>query len=115
MSIRSLSCLVFSSAFFGVGQGFAGGVTERSIGEARIVHIEVMPSADLVVLDAGYEAGLRQSMICQVSRSGESVGKLLLVQLRQKSSIALILNLTSGRSLHNGDTVAVQTVSTRYN
>jgi hypothetical protein len=90
-------------------------VTDRSIGEARIVGIEATSAADLVVLDAGFEAGLRQSMVCQVSRSGESLGKLLLVDLRSNSSTALILNLNAGRSLQRGDVVTVQTVSSRNN
>jgi hypothetical protein len=54
-------------------------------------------------------------MVCQVTRSGEPLGKLLLVELRANAATALILNLTPGRSLLSGDTVAVQTVSTRNN
>jgi hypothetical protein len=54
-------------------------------------------------------------MVCQVSRAGETLGKLLLVELRSTASTALILNLTAGRSLQLGDVVTVQTVSTRNN
>jgi hypothetical protein len=115
MSISSISFLAAFLALSGATLLSAAMVTDRSIGEARIVRIEATPAADLVVLDAGYEAGLRQSMVCQVSRSGESLGKLLLVELRSKSATALILNLTTVRSLLSGDAVAVQTVSTRNN
>ena len=115
MSLRSYSLLAAFLALSGSGSLSAAIVTERTIREARIVRIEATPVADLVVLDAGYEAGLRQSMVCQVIRSGEPLGKLLLVELRSNAATALILNLTPGRSLLSGDTVAVQTVSTRNN
>jgi hypothetical protein len=109
------SLFVLSVAVFGTGELSASLVSDRSIGQAKIVRIETTSAADLVVLDVGFEAGLRQSMVCQVSRSGESLGKLLLVELRSNASTALILNLNSGLSLQRGDVVTVQTVSTRNN
>jgi hypothetical protein len=115
MSIRHFSLLAACLALTGGGVLSAALVTDRSIGEARIVRIENTPVADLVVLDSGYEAGLRQNMVCQVTRSGEAVGKLLLVELRSQTATALILNLNTGRSLLSGDNVTVQTVSTRNN
>jgi DUF917 family protein len=115
MSIRFLSFVFVFLAFSGAGVLSAAMVTDRSIGEARILKIEKTSVADLVVLDAGYEAGLRQSMVCQVTRSGEALGKLLLVELSHQTATALILNLNTGRSLLSGDIVTVQTVSTRNN
>ncbi len=109
------SLLALFVAVFGASVCAAAVDTDRSIREAKIAHIEASSSADLVVLDAGFEAGLRQSMVCQVSRAGESLGKLLVVELRSNASTALILNLIAGRSLQFGDVVTVQTVSTRNN
>jgi len=86
---------------------------ERSVGTAQIIRVASLPSADLVVLDAGFEAGLRQGMVCTVSRSGESLGELLLVELRPRAATALILGLATGRSLQSGDSVAVKTFSSR--
>ena len=115
MSLHLSTFLFASFAFAGAGSLQAALVTERSISDAKIVRIEALPAADLVVLDAGYEAGLRQSMVCKVSRGGEFLGELLLVELRPRAATALILHRTTGRTLQSGDTVAVQTVSTRNN
>jgi hypothetical protein len=59
------------------------------------------------------EAGLRQGMICVVNREGEKIAELQLVDLRPHASSAVILDLTTGRSLLSGDQVAVKTVSSR--
>ena len=86
---------------------------ERSVGSARITRVASTPAADLVLIDAGYEAGLRQGMVCVASRDGEKLGELLLVDLRSRAASAVILDLKSGRSLHSGDSVAVKTVSSK--
>ena len=95
------------------GNSMAEITVERSVGKAQISHIAQLPAADLVILDNGFEAGLRQGMVCSVFRSGENVGQLLLVDLRDRNASALILDFTPGRSLQIGDTVAVKTVSAR--
>jgi len=86
---------------------------ERSVGSARVTRVANTPAADLVLIDAGHEAGLRQGMVCVASRDGEKIGELLLVDLRPRAASALILDLASGRSLQLGDLVAVKTVSSR--
>ena len=86
---------------------------ERSVGPARIIHVASMPVADLVFIDAGYEAGLRQGMVCVASRDSEKLGELLLVDLRPGGASALILDLKSGRSLQSGDSVTVKTISSK--
>lgn len=86
---------------------------ERSIGAARVTQIARATAADLVILDAGHEAGLRQGMVCVATRGGEVVGELLLVDLRPRAASALILDLAPGRFLQAGDQVAVKTVSSR--
>lgn len=86
---------------------------ERSVGSARVAQIARTSAADLVIIDAGREAGLRQGMVCVASRDGAKLGELLLVDLRPKAASALILDLQSGRGLQPGDHVAVKTVSSR--
>ena len=100
-------------AVFGAGQVSAAGLVERSVGDARIERIASLPAADLVVLDGGHEAGLREGMVCTVFRSGQVIGELLLVDLRPRAASALILDLASDRSLQPGDLVSVKTVSSR--
>lgn len=85
----------------------------RSVGAARIAQVASLPAADLVVLDAGFESGFRQGMVCTVTRDGTSLGELLLVDLRPRAASALILVLSSGQGLQPGDLVAVKTVSPR--
>ncbi|MEI6051313.1 MAG: hypothetical protein WCQ44_01305 [Opitutaceae bacterium] len=65
-------------------------------------------SADLVLLDSGYDAGLRSGMICRVTRGNVSVGELVLVELRPQVSAALIVGLQPNQSIRNGDQVAVK-------
>lgn len=86
---------------------------ERSVGSARVTQIARTSAADLVLIDAGHESGLRQSMVCVASRDGQKVGELLLVDLRPRAASALILDLQSGRGLQPGDLVAVKTVSSK--
>lgn len=103
----------FVVALLGVGHAQAALTVQRSVSEARIARIAPLPEADLVVLNAGFDAGFRQGMVCTVVRSGEKVGELMLVDLRRSASTALILDLTSGLGLQPGDSVAVKTVSSR--
>jgi hypothetical protein len=100
-------------AFTGAASLRAAVSVGRSVGTARIAQVASLPAADLVVLDDGFEAGLRQGMVCTVLRDGENLGELLLVDLRPRAASALILDLKPGRSLQSGDLVAVKTVSPR--
>lgn len=112
-SILNRLCLV-AFALLGVNAACAASiVVERSVGEARIERVAGLPAADLVLLDSGFHAGLREGMICTVSRGGETIGELLLVDLRPRAASALILDIAQGASLQSGDHVAVKTVSSR--
>ncbi|AHF89278.1 hypothetical protein OpiT1DRAFT_00617 [Opitutaceae bacterium TAV1] len=79
------------------------GTTVRQIHAAR--------AADIVVLGAGFEAGLRQGMVCRVTRAGAPVAEIVLVDLRPRAAAALILTLENGQSIRTGDTVSVKTIS----
>ena len=85
----------------------------RSVGSARVTQIARTPIADLVIIDAGHESGLRQGMVCIASHEGRKVGELLLVDLRSAAASALIIDLQSGDGLHPGDLVTVKTVSSK--
>ena len=86
---------------------------ESSVDSARVSRVETTPAADLVLIDAGREAGFRQGMVCVASRDGVSIGELLLVDLRPRAASALILDLKSGSALRSGDLVAVKTISSK--
>jgi hypothetical protein len=85
----------------------------RSVGSGRVTQIARTPVADLVIIDAGHESGLRQGMVCVASHEGRKVGELLLVDLRPAAASALIIDLQSGDGLHPGDLVTVKTVSSK--
>jgi hypothetical protein len=109
-----IHCFVaLSLAFIGVASAGAAVSGARSVGAARVTQIGRTPVADLVVLDAGLDAGLRQGMICIVTRGVEKIGELQLVDLRSQASNAVILDIKAGESLLKGDQVAVKTVSSR--
>jgi hypothetical protein len=112
--LPSTHCSVaISFAFIGIASAGAAVSGGRSVETACVTQIGRTPVADLVVLDAGLEAGLRQGMICIVTRGGEKIGELQLVDLRPQASNAVILDIKAGQSLLKGDQVAVKTVSSR--
>jgi hypothetical protein len=115
MVIRFATSTLLCLTLLGVGVCNAEVVLERSIGESRIIRVDAQAIADLVVLDDGYQTGFRQGMVCKVSRSGASLGELIIVDLRSKLSTALILNIATGQTLQRGDIVTAQTVSSRNN
>ncbi len=75
-------------------------------GQATVVATQPARTTDLVLLDAGYDAGLRVGMVCHVSRGAQSVGDVLLVELRPSAASALILSLTPNQAILSGDRVA---------
>lgn len=77
-------------------------------GQAAVVATKPARTTDLVLLDAGYDAGLRAGMVCHVSRGALSVGDVLLVELRPSAASALILGLTPNQAILSGDRVAVK-------
>ena len=75
---------------------------------AEVVAVQPARAADLVLLRGGFAAGLRQGMVCRVTRSSAEVGEVLLVDLRSNSSAALILGLAPGQSIRAGDLASVK-------
>jgi hypothetical protein len=108
-----LRCACVLVPLWGAMSHCAAMSVDRSVGSARIARLASLPAADLVVLDAGHEAGFRQGMVCIATRAGEKLGELLLVDLRPRTASALILDLNAGQVLLPGDQVGVKTVSSR--
>ena len=61
--------------------------------------------ADLVMLSHGYDAGLRQGMVCRVIRGQAEVAEVILVDLRSESSVALILKIAAQESIRARDVI----------
>jgi hypothetical protein len=81
-------------------------------GSAAVVAVQPTRIADLVLLDHGFNAGLRQGMVCRVTRGGAEIAEVLLVELRPTCGSALIVHLAPGQSIRTGDTASVKVLKT---
>jgi hypothetical protein len=75
---------------------------------AAVVAVEPTRVADLVLLDRGFNAGLRQGMVCRVTRGTTEIAEVILVELRPTCSAALILSVAATQSIRTGDTAAIK-------
>jgi hypothetical protein len=85
-------------------------VATRSVEAAPVVAVQPTRVADVVLLGAGFEAGLRQGMVLNVTRAGVSIAEVVLVDLRPRAGAALILQLAAGQSIRSGDIATVKTL-----
>jgi hypothetical protein len=81
-------------------------------GALAVVAVQPTRVADLVMLDHGFDAGLRQGMVCRVTRGRADIAEILLVELRPACSAALILRLAPSQSIHAGDLAAIKILKT---
>jgi hypothetical protein len=79
---------------------------------ATIIAVQPTRVADLVMLSGGFDAGLRQGMVCRVTRGGAEIAEVLLVGLRPTCSAALILNLALHQSIRAGDLASIKLLKT---
>ena len=81
-------------------------------GSAEVVAVQPTRVADLVLLGHGFDAGLRQGMVCRVTRGGAAIAEVLLVELRPACASALIVSLAPGQSIRAGDVASVKILKT---
>jgi hypothetical protein len=79
---------------------------------AMVVSIEPTRVADVVLLRGGFDSGLRQGMVCRVTRGGAEIAEILLVELRPAHSAALILSVAPRQSIRAGDLAAIKILKT---
>ena len=77
---------------------------------AFVVGVQSTPVADLVMFNAGFDAGLRQGMLCRILRGQVEVAEVLIVDLRPSCSAALITNVAARQTVRAGDSVQIKTV-----
>ena len=77
-------------------------------GSAGVVAVQPTPTADLVLLNRGFDAGLRQGMVCRVTRAGREIAEVLLVEIRPSSSAALISSVAPSHSIRPGDVANIK-------
>ena len=107
----------FNSSFVARGLRVAGlvaichltsSVVHAATPVAAVVAVESTRVADLVMLSGGFDAGLRQGMVCRVTRGTTEIAEVLLVELRPSCSAALILNVAPKQSIRVGDLAAIK-------
>ena len=81
-------------------------------GSAEVVAVQPTRVADLILLNGGFDAGLRQGMVCRVTRGGTEIAEVLLVELRPTCSAALITSIAPKQSIHAGDAAALKILKT---
>jgi hypothetical protein len=109
MSLRpAFALLAFALAITGVARA-AGSL---SVAPAAVIAVQPTRVADLVLLGAGFDAGLRQGMVCRVTRGEADIAEVVLVELRDRASAALILSLAPRQSIRAGDIATVKTFKT---
>ena len=81
-------------------------------GVAEVVAVHPTRIADLVLLGHGFDAGLRQGMICRITRGGSEIAEIILVDLRSTCGSALIVSLSPGQSIRAGDVASVKILKT---
>jgi hypothetical protein len=77
-------------------------------GVAEVVAVQPARVADLVLLRGGFDAGLRQGMICRLTRGNVEIAEVLLVDLRPSCSAALIVNVAARQSIRAGDIASIK-------
>ena len=90
---------------------FAGRAATAS-NAAAVVAVQPARVADLVLLDHGFDAGLRQGMVCRVTRGGAEIAEVVLVESRSTCSAALIMSLAPQQAIRTGDVASVKILKT---
>jgi hypothetical protein len=79
---------------------------------ASVVSLEPTRVADLVLLDHGFDAGLREGMICRVTRGMAEIAELQIVAVRPGCSAALITSVAAKQSIRAGDVASIKILKT---
>ena len=107
---RFVTALALFAVVSTTGLQAAALVATRSVEAAPVVAVQPTPVADVVLLGAGFEAGLRQGMVFTIRRAGAHIAEIVLVDLRPRAGAALIVELAPGQSIQPGDTATVKTL-----
>ena len=75
---------------------------------AAVATVQTTRVADLVLLNGGFNQGLRSGMICRISRGPTEIAEILLVDLRPACSSALILSVVPRQSIRAGDLASIK-------
>ena len=68
-------------------------------------------SADLILLDSGYDKNFCTGALCVVKREGIPVAELVIAESEEDCSVALITSLNTKQNVQTGDTVKLKTIT----
>ncbi len=85
-------------------------IDHGSVVPARVHEVVSTEVTDLVLVPAGYRDGYRPGMICRVSRDGNGIAEILMVEVRDEASAGIIVALFSEEIIEPGDVIRVKTV-----
>ena len=99
-----------AAAVLALVMGHGSGVIPslRATPSAAVVAVQPTRVADLVLLGRGFDAGLRQGMVCRVTRGATEIAEVLVVDLRPSCSAALILGVAPRQSIRAGDIARIK-------
>lgn len=99
----SLLSLAFAVASYGAVD-LPAWAKDASVSPSPATISEIVTGAhtDLVVLDGGYDIGLRNGMVLQVALDAQASARLLVAEASAESAVALILELPEGHTLSSG-------------
>ncbi len=105
-SVLATACLLAAASASGAETRVLA--PAESDGRALVAAVLGGRSTDLLVLDGGYERGLRPGAVCTVSRAGSPLGSVIVAESARSRSVALVLELAAGASVAAGDSVSVR-------
>jgi len=104
-----LLCRFPVAAIAGLSIGYClSSIAATAAPAAAVVHVQPSRVADLILLDHGFNAGLRQGMVCRIVRGTTEIAEVVLVDLRSTCSSALILSLAARQSIRQGDIASLK-------
>lgn len=77
---------------------------------ASVAEVYVGKTADIVLIDAGYDRNFCTGARCRVEREGVFVAEIVIAEAIAKRSAALITNLANNQTILTGDTVKLKTI-----
>ena len=103
--------LQFAALLFAAVVPFSARAATSAVA-VEVLAVQPTRVADLVLLQGGFEAGLRQGMVCRITRGSAVIAEVLLVETRPACSAALILSVTPKQAIRAGDLAAIKLLKT---
>ncbi len=108
-----LSALAFSAVLSGSASGLTAESFDVSVSEsneATVSSVFAGTSADVILVDAGYDNDFCTGARCRVERGPLLVAEIIIAAAERGRSVALITFLENNQTIQTGDTVKLKTI-----